>query len=76
MTSATGLATITSALPALSSGVRLNEVVADARARYDALAAADTAAAQPSEFAAEYAEAVGAYTAEQDPSAAAEAVAA
>ncbi len=52
-TSAAGLGTIVSALPALSSGVRLNEVVAEARARYDALAAAEQQ--QQEEAAAAYA---------------------
>lgn len=41
-TSAAGLSMVASALPALSSGVRLNEVVSDAQAR---LAAAEAAAA-------------------------------
>ena len=68
-TSAAGLSTVVSALPSLSSGVRLNEVVADAQARYDALVAA--AAAQESYDAAYYEQQ---QQQQQDPSAAAAAV--
>jgi hypothetical protein len=45
-TSAAGLSTVASSLPAISGGVRLNEIVADAQARYDALVAAEAAAAE------------------------------
>jgi len=51
-TSAAGLSTVVSALPSLSSGVRLNEIVADARARYEALTAAQQQ--QDAAYAAEY----------------------
>lgn len=57
-TSAQGLSTIASSLPAISSGVRLNDIVTDAQARYAALAAAEGAAAE-----AAAAEAAGAYDA-------------
>lgn len=79
--SATGLSTVVAALPSLSSGVRLNEVVADAQARYDALAAAaqqqeaEYAAAAAAGEAAEGYEGYAAQDAAQDP-AAPEAVAA
>jgi hypothetical protein len=44
-TSAAGLSTIAQSLPSLSSGVRLNEIVAEAQQRYDAAAAAEAEAA-------------------------------
>jgi hypothetical protein len=61
-TSAAGLATVVSALPSLSSGVRLNEIVAEARARYEALAAAEAAA---------YGDAAQTAAAQEEPAAAA-----
>lgn len=44
-TSAQGLTTIASSLPAISSGVRLNDVVQEAQARYAQLTAEEEAAA-------------------------------